>query len=85
MDGRPFDRRVLQRRASNSLLAPGGFLRNLGFRGVERGRLCGRSFYATLPLGYWAEIEMDATPSAISELHRDIPKRSAPSRSRNRD
>ena len=25
---------ILQRRASNSLLAPGGFLRNLGFRGV---------------------------------------------------
>ena len=26
---------ILQRRASNSLFAPGGFLRNLRFRGVE--------------------------------------------------
>ena len=25
---------ILQRRASTSLLTPGGFLRNLGFRGV---------------------------------------------------
>ncbi len=30
---------ILLRRASTSLLAPGGFLRNLGFRGVGEGRI----------------------------------------------
>ena len=30
---------ILQRRASTNLLASGGFLRNLGFRGVEGGKV----------------------------------------------